>query len=687
MATTQEKGSIYNKYAPLIDRQSVDSLMHDVGGTYIDRLKDPQKTERVRMTLAEIRANREAQNTTGPTADASGRPMGGTPYSSPFPASPNNAPAEKKPGFFKSLAQGVTSGAAQVFGALGTLAGETLNTGLRAGEIGMANLKGDKKKAAELQDTRNRETGAFAEGFDIPGGKWTGGKTNTIDTIPEAWGRAAQLGSMIGASDLFKNVAVNTVRGAIWQGFLQGAGSGAVSGALGGAGTRLVEDKTPTVGETAIAGGIGGVVGGVAGGVLGGVGGAVGYTVRKAAEKLQAWKNGELLSQQSKQFQQAVSKDIAPEDAAYVAVMSPEDKAAALRMLDLKKTGLTARGKDAVMARPEVVTGETWVDQVKHLWNVKKEVGAELGNAIKAMPDKPQNVAHVFSDFVSKLDDSGVKVDYNGKLDFADSIFDTASGSKDQALLQGLFDKLKPSASGDELQTIANSVLQRRASQIGPQALGDVLPEDFVVNKTPKQIDLMVKSLFDELDLGKKGNVFTTRAAAIGNDVRGGLRQTLVDLDPKGYGANATKYAQIIDSLDDFYSSIGRKWSDESGDMLNLKAGEVGNRMLGNASGNVLNTALKVENTAKATGYNKNVSLVDQVYFSDLLEGLFGTNQTRALAGSVEKGVSGAITKGVGVAQDVGNRNFGNLLVKGINAVKGVNAETQMAALRQLLLK
>ena len=85
-----------------------------------------------------------------------------------------------------------------------------------------------------------------------------------------------------------------------------------------------------------------------------------------------------------------------------------------------------------------------------------------------------------------------------------------------------------------------------------------------------------------------------------------------------------------------------------SGDIANLRAGEVMNRLLGQASAKPMSALQNLENVSRKYGNTYSDSIVKQVRFADLLDDIYETVPKGSLQGRVEGGVASGIDQGVG---------------------------------------
>lgn len=342
--------------------------------------------------------------------------------------------------------------------------------------------------------------------------------------------------------------------------------------------------------------------------------------------------------------QEAVKVGIQKPDIDFINSASPADKKVFERMISADETARTAR---RVHERPASIAGETVVNRVKLIEKANDEAGKAVGKAVDAFPDQPIDITDKYQAFREGLEKRGIKVTKNGKLDFKDTSIAGVSGSKDRELLQMMHDDLRPNRTGK-------------------------------VTKNPKVLYRIRQKFFNDLNLAKASDSVGSAESLLQKtykDLATPL-DAIGDVMNTGYKEARTKFAKTQTALDDFHSLMGTKWKGNLDESSKLRAGEILQRILGNASASPFKTLGNIDDLLVELGHKDGMSLTDQVMFADYLEKLFGTTQTRGLRGQVGQGVADGFPSSVM-----------ELAKKTYQAVKQVTPEEQRRTLKKLLAK
>ena len=331
---------------------------------------------------------------------------------------------------------------------------------------------------------------------------------------------------------------------------------------------------------------------------------------------------------------------------------TPDDQDAFRKMLGLAEQN---KGEFKVTTRPIEIPGEDLTSRAKFLFDERGKAGALKDAAIKAMPDKPIDITPSYDEFLKSLEGKGIKLKDDGSLDFRRS---TLSGSQDgsmKTLIEDLVNDLRPNSSGQ-------------------------------VVRTPSRIDEIRQKLFSLLDLGKKQGSLPDAATALLENVRKTLKAPLDELSSTmglKYTEAAEAYAKYTESLGEFTKLLGYKGSMDEITEQALRAGEILNRVLGNASARPNEVLQKLVDLTTELGY-KGGDPLEQVRFADILEDIFGTTQTRGLKGEVTRGVGDAL-EAVGVVQNLATGNIKGAVGAVGKKLFGIDKEKQIKALKDFL--
>jgi hypothetical protein len=404
-------------------------------------------------------------------------------------------------------------------------------------------------------------------------------------------------------------------------GAIEGLKGGAVVGSAQGMGEALEEDQDLTgVAAETIGGGIkGGVMGGLAGGALGGaVGGVSGMLAARAARRqeiLTALKNqsetvsdvGQAVSRKASPYNiesvlNTVKKDkgfsnavrdtaLVPDDVAIVKASQSGDRQAFRDMLRIAKSDDINQ-----VEKPIERAGTTFINRLKDLDVAKNQAGREIGEIAQTKLNReiPQ-IAQSVNGFADDLASQGVIV-RGDKLDFTGSAFEDLPG----------------------VQRLFNTVW-RRSTQLQNNGL---------------QAHNLKRFIDEQVVYGKQVEGLSASAERVVKNLRRSIDQSL-DLADPAYQAANQKYSTAITAQGKAQRLLGKDFS-VADDFSDMRAGEVMNRVLGNASARPLQTLADVEAATKSLGYTYSDNVIAQIKFADMLEDITGS-PTRSLAGQVER--------------------------------------------------
>lgn len=343
---------------------------------------------------------------------------------------------------------------------------------------------------------------------------------------------------------------------------------------------------------------------------------------------------------------EAIKSGIADQDVAFIKNASPEDK----KIFDKAMKVAEQASKDKTYSRqPIEQAGKILIDQADTVEGARQKVGQELGTLRAKLGDTPVTVTDTADIFYKDLDDAGIKVTKDG-LDFNNSKY----------------------ANVPKVQKIIESVHKRIAG------LGD--------ETNVKSVDMLRQQLGTEVDLETLEGNLDKSAKRILQKVYGGLGDNISYIDTD-YAELSNEYSKLSSAMDYFQRALGKDFEATNIDS-SLRAGEVGRRILGNASSRPLSIVENIQDLARQYGYSKNVDARSQFLFANFLEDLFGTTQSQSLQQQITKGVNNA-EEATGAITDVATGNASGLLSravrKGINLVRNITPERQIEAVRALI--
>lgn len=343
---------------------------------------------------------------------------------------------------------------------------------------------------------------------------------------------------------------------------------------------------------------------------------------------------------------EALKAGISDQDIAFIKNASPEDK----KIFDKAMKVAEQAAKDKTYSRqPIEQAGKVLIDQAETVEGARQKVGQELGTLRAKLGNNPVTITDTADVFYKDLDDAGIRVTNDG-LDFSKSKY----------------------ANVPKVQKIIESVHERIAG------LGD--------ESNVKTVDMIRQQLGTEVDLGTLEGNLDKSAKRILQKVYGGLGDNIAFIDTD-YAELSNEYSKLTSAMDYFQRALGKDF-EATNINSSLRAGEVGRRILGNASSRPLTIVENIQDLARQYGYNKNVDARSQFLFASFLEDLFGTTQTHSLQSQITKGVNNA-EEATGALTDVATGNASGLLSKavrkGINLVRNITPERQIEAVRALI--
>lgn len=446
------------------------------------------------------------------------------------------------------------------------------------------------------------------------------------------------------------------------QGLKTGAASGAVFGGVSGVASGVEQNKgvLGTAFEAAKQATVGGVLGGAVGGVVGGVGGAFQARANRAEElktllsssnnvddallKTQAKttdtaiqttskptvsaplkdratagftvQNGKVVA--DKKAQALLKQGVQDTDVAIMQSFSPEDAKAAKEMVNIAKE--TARTGIPNQRQQEVV-GRAFMQRAKDVETINRTAGGQIDDIARGqLAGKPVNASKATDQFFNQLERDGVDIDALRLASTKEEIAQAFEGSSFEGL--------------DTVQKTLKIVLKR----VDPDLAGANL-DGLQLHRAKRFID-------NQVTYGKNAEGLVGDAERLLKGLRTSIDDVLDTTFPD-YNVANTQYKETFEALGEMRRLIGRDFIG-SGDIANLRAGEVMNRLLGQASAKPMSALQNLENVSRKYGNTYSDSIVKQVRFADLLDDIYETVPKGSLQGRVEGGVASGIDQGVG---------------------------------------
>lgn len=450
-----------------------------------------------------------------------------------------------------------------------------------------------------------------------------------------------------------------SLQGAV-QGLKTGAQSGAIFGGVSGVASGVEEGKgiLGTAFEAAKQATGGAVLGGAVGTIAGGVGGAFQARSNRKQELISllsqsdnvddALKSTKLTTVADDFLEQPVTTQKTPSkssagfklegknvvtdkpaqkllkqgidetDVAIMQSMSPADRAAAKKMVSIAKevseTGLPTK-------RQQEVVGQAFMKRAKDVENLNRSAGGQIDDIARTkLAGQKVNAGKATDQFFNQLERDGVDIDALRLAQTKEEIAQAFEGSSYEGL--------------DTVQRTVKTVLKR----VDPDLAGADM-DGLALHRAKRFID-------NQVTYGKNAEGLVGDAERLLKGLRSNIDDVLDTTFPD-YNVANTQYRDTIEALDEMRRLIGRDFVG-SGDIANLRAGEVMNRLLGQASAKPLSAVQNLENTALKYGIKYDDSILKQVRFADLLDDIYETVPKGSLQGRVAGGVAQGVDQGVG---------------------------------------
>lgn len=585
----------------------------------------------------------------------------------------------KETGFVQSLAQGIVKTPVQVYKAASSLV-----------PAFQSKLTSDPIRKQQLEDE------AFKRAYGTTDAGYFG-KVEAADYQDElgAVGKGFELGGYITGAGSIKNVATQGVKQGLKVGLTQGVKSGFGQGFLGGVGAGL-QDENKTVGSVLGSGVVGSVTGGVLGGALGGATGAVGglrgavpNTLQPSITKSIVSKTfktlgGEsesgargYLARQGRNLERAITDEpivskqtsslakVAGIDdtiARDIQALNPETKQILAKMTDeASKTGKSLKPRN----RMEIV-GQEVTKRASQLDTILKGLKNKYNAAIVSSKVDPiivkQNIIDTSTELAQSLENQGVVILPAGKLDFENSILNSANLAPERGAIESIWKELMR-ASNSESTELA------RLHNIEKYITGTELPKLTMNNEAKAMVTQIRNSIRERIDTIVGGGKYKKlvgeyrTAKAIEEQIDGIVNSTITDAQTSGLLS-----------------------SKEANDLL---AKDFANKLtrLTNKAGVKVSTFLEAMDNGLGKLGKKNTPIDYETIanFNELLDDLVGASQRGSLSGRLQRQVAG----GIQMAQDLATGNAKGVtdkIVGGlVDKLGSASHEEKIRALKMLL--
>jgi len=337
---------------------------------------------------------------------------------------------------------------------------------------------------------------------------------------------------------------------------------------------------------------------------------------------------------------------------------APSDKSAMKKMLDIYEKGT----KDALFKgknRPSDVIGDRIASDFNIVKKANKKAGADINKAAESLKGKQIDSLDIGQQFIDDLEDMGVSVSDDLKLDFVGSDIEGVSGA----------------------ESAISNVFRRMT--------GGKRPDAYELHRLKRYID-------EQVTYGKAGEGLKGLSERTLKSLRRNIDKKLDDNFSEYKKANDI-YSETISAIDDLQSVAGKK-VDLTSENANKRLGTLMRRVLSNAQSrvDVIESVGEIERVAKKypqqlaiegiTKGNRKPDLMQLAIFSDELDSRFGPTARTSLQGQFEQ----VANRGRSIAQAqsptmaAADAAIG-AAARGIDKVKGVSNEKAFAAMRELL--
>lgn len=334
---------------------------------------------------------------------------------------------------------------------------------------------------------------------------------------------------------------------------------------------------------------------------------------------------------------------------------SSEDKALMKRMVSTMKKG-KENARFAAKNRPSDVAGESLMSRLNVIQGANRAAGKQLDGVAKDLKGQSLDFAPIGDKFIGDLQDMGINITDDLKLDFAGSDIEGLAGPE-RAITQ-IFNRARSADSNDA----------------------------FAAHRLKRFID-------EQVTYGKNAEGLAGRAESVLKSLRRDIDKSLDSSFPE-YDRVNTAYAETIGALDAFQDVAGKKMN-LTGDNADKATGTLLRRILSNVQSRVtlLDSVDQIESVAekfknfRATDKTGRLlegparkmfkdDLLNQILFVDELDAVFKAPPRTSLQGQLKQGLEAARSPTdavIGAAGDLAEK------------ARGINEEGKFRAINKLL--
>lgn len=340
-------------------------------------------------------------------------------------------------------------------------------------------------------------------------------------------------------------------------------------------------------------------------------------------------------------FKNAVKQGFDEATMASVKGASQADKVKMGKMLDTLESGL-GDARKAVVNRPSDIVGQSALERVNFLKKTNRQAARELDQIASGLKGKQVNYTPAVDEFLSQLDEIGIKLDKNQKPIFYGSDIEGATAA----------------------ENFISKVVARMRNTRNPDA--------YDAHRLKRFID-------EQVTYGKVGEGLSGRAESIVKNLRRNIDAALDDTFPD-YDAVNTKYADTIGALDSLQSGIGRV--DLAGANADKALGTVMRRVMSNTQSraDIISSLDNLDEVSKKYGATFNDDIITQALFADELDSMFNLQNRTTL-----KGQSAKAFKQAGRGQQGLYEAATDKLGETLDSARGINDKSRIKSLRDII--
>jgi hypothetical protein len=327
---------------------------------------------------------------------------------------------------------------------------------------------------------------------------------------------------------------------------------------------------------------------------------------------------------------------------------SNTDKKKMFEMVERMEGG-KKNAKKAALNRPSDIAGDTVKSRFDAVLNLNKKAGEQLDFEAKKLKGQPVEFDADIDTFIYDLDDLGVTLDNDFKLNFRGSIIEDITGA----------------------ENVIKKVVNRMANNVKS-------PDAFELHRLKKFID-------EQVTFGKTVEGLGGESERILKNLRRNIDSTLDRTFPS-YDKVNTQYSDTIGALDSLQEVAGKKM-DLQGKNADKAIGTLSRRLLSNAQSriNLLDSINEIERVSRKYGVDFDDDVISQVLFVDELDSVFGPVARTSFQGQVKQGTKKAADA---ATSKQGAFQAGvDILGEGFEKVRGINEENAFKSIKELLKK